>query len=136
MVKIAKPNQDMRFDVPVIGVKTIEVMQAAGARCLALDAGKCLLLDGEKIIEAANAAGIAIVAEEARLTSMRAKAAGKSSRRLRIADQLRRAFDGSAWHGPALARTAGRCRRRDCRGQAAAECSQHLGAGVAYCGVG
>ncbi len=64
VVKIAKPNQDMRFDVPVIGVKTIEVMQAAGASCLALDAGKCLLLDGQKVIDAANAAGIAVVAEE------------------------------------------------------------------------
>jgi DUF1009 family protein len=63
VVKIAKPNQDMRFDVPVIGVKTIEVMSGAGASCLALDAGKCLLLDGEKIIDAANAAGIAVVAE-------------------------------------------------------------------------
>jgi DUF1009 family protein len=63
VVKIAKPNQDMRFDVPVIGVKTIEVMQAAGAACLALDAEKCLLLDGEKIIEFANAAAIAVVAD-------------------------------------------------------------------------
>jgi UDP-2,3-diacylglucosamine hydrolase len=62
VVKIAKPNQDMRFDVPVIGVKTIEVMQSAGATCLAVDAGKCLLLDGDKVIEAANAAGIAIAA--------------------------------------------------------------------------
>jgi hypothetical protein len=53
----------MRFDVPVIGVKTIEVMQAAGATCLALDAGKCLLLDGEKILDAANGAGIAVVAD-------------------------------------------------------------------------
>jgi DUF1009 family protein len=63
VVKIAKPNQDMRFDVPVIGVKTIEVMHAAGATCLALDAGKCLLLDGQNIIDAANLAGIAVVAE-------------------------------------------------------------------------
>ncbi|HET7892558.1 MAG TPA: UDP-2,3-diacylglucosamine diphosphatase LpxI [Candidatus Sulfotelmatobacter sp.] len=63
VVKIAKPNQDMRFDVPVIGLKTIEVMQAAGASCLAVDAGKCLLLDGEKITDAANAADIAIIAE-------------------------------------------------------------------------
>jgi DUF1009 family protein len=65
VVKIAKPNQDMRFDVPVIGVRTIEVMQAAGATCLALDAGKCLLLDGEMILDAANAAGIAVVADAA-----------------------------------------------------------------------
>jgi len=63
IVKIAKPNQDMRFDVPVIGVKTIEVMQAAGATCLAVDAGKCLLLDGQNVIDTANAAGVTIVAE-------------------------------------------------------------------------
>src|SRR6266571_1814301 len=54
VIKIAKPKQDMRFDVPVIGVKTIEVMRAAGATCLALDAGKCLLLDGDAVIVAAN----------------------------------------------------------------------------------
>ncbi len=63
VVKIAKPNQDMRFDVPVIGVRTIEVMQAAEASCLALDAGKCLLLDGQKVIDAANVAGVAIIAQ-------------------------------------------------------------------------
>jgi len=63
VVKIAKPNQDMRFDVPVVGVRTIEVMAAAGATCLAVDAGRCLLLDGIKIIDAADAAGVAIVAE-------------------------------------------------------------------------
>src|ERR1700757_1078861 len=63
VVKIAKPNQDMRFDVPVIGVQTIEVMQAAGASCLAVDAGKCLLLDGQKVIEAADGAGVAVVSD-------------------------------------------------------------------------
>ena len=63
VVKVAKPNQDMRFDVPVIGVKTIETMGQAGATCLALDAEKCLLLDGERIITAADQAGIAIVTE-------------------------------------------------------------------------
>lgn len=63
VIKIAKPNQDMRFDVPVIGVKTIEVMRKAGATCLALDAGKCLLLDGETIVTVADAAGLAIVAD-------------------------------------------------------------------------
>jgi DUF1009 family protein len=62
VVKIAKPDQDMRFDVPVIGTKTIEVMQKAGATCLALDAGKCLLLDGNAINNTADAANIAIVA--------------------------------------------------------------------------
>jgi UDP-2,3-diacylglucosamine hydrolase len=62
VIKIAKPNQDMRFDVPVIGVKTIEVMGSAGASCLAIDAGKCLLLDGAPIITAADAAEITIVA--------------------------------------------------------------------------
>ena len=63
VVKIAKPNQDMRFDVPVIGVKTIEVMRTASATCLALDAGKCLLLDGDKVLDTASAAGIAVVAD-------------------------------------------------------------------------
>jgi len=63
VIKIAKPNQDMRFDVPVIGVNTIEVMRNAGATCLAIDAGKCLLLDGNAIITAADAVGMAIVAD-------------------------------------------------------------------------
>lgn len=63
VVKIAKPGQDMRFDVPVIGVKTIETMTRAGATCLAVDAGRCLLLDGEAIIRAADEAGIAVCAE-------------------------------------------------------------------------
>jgi DUF1009 family protein len=63
VVKVAKPNQDMRFDVPVIGLKTIETMAQAGATCLAVDAGKCLFLDGDKIIAAADQAGIAVVAE-------------------------------------------------------------------------
>src|SRR5438270_1410503 len=63
VVKVAKPNQDMRFDVPVIGVKTVETMEHAGATCLAVDAGKCLFLDGEKIVEAADRVGIAIVVE-------------------------------------------------------------------------
>jgi DUF1009 family protein len=65
VVKVAKPNQDMRFDVPVVGIHTIETMVKAGASCLALDANKCLMLDREKVIEAADAAEIAIVAEAA-----------------------------------------------------------------------
>jgi UDP-2,3-diacylglucosamine hydrolase len=63
VIKVAKPKQDMRFDVPVIGVKTIEVMQKAGATCLAIDAGKCLLLDGQAVVVAADASGITIVAD-------------------------------------------------------------------------
>ena len=62
VVKVAKPNQDMRFDVPVIGTSTIEVMQQAGATCLALDAGKCLLLEGDAVVQAADEAGVTIVA--------------------------------------------------------------------------
>jgi DUF1009 family protein len=61
VIKVAKHNQDMRFDVPVIGLKTVEIMAQAGATCLAVDAGKCLLLDGERIIQAADQAGITIV---------------------------------------------------------------------------
>ena len=63
VVKIAKPNQDMRFDVPVVGIKTIEVMHKAGATCLALDAGRCLLLDGEAVVSAADGFDIAVVAD-------------------------------------------------------------------------
>ena len=63
VVKVAKPNQDMRFDVPVVGVKTIAVMREAGATCLALDAGRCLLLDGDAIATAADVADISIVAD-------------------------------------------------------------------------
>ena len=60
VVKVAKPNQDMRFDVPVIGVQTIKTMEQSGATCLSVDAGKCLLLEGEAIIQAADRAGISI----------------------------------------------------------------------------
>jgi UDP-2,3-diacylglucosamine hydrolase len=62
VVKVAKPNQDLRFDVPVIGVKTVASMQAAGATCLAVDAQRCLFLDGSRIIEEADRAGITIQA--------------------------------------------------------------------------
>jgi DUF1009 family protein len=61
VVKVAKPNQDMRFDVPVIGIKTIETMERANATCLAIDPGKCLLIDGDAIIDAANEVKIAIL---------------------------------------------------------------------------
>ena len=63
VVKMAKPGQDMRFDVPVIGLKTIEAMASAGASCLAVDAGRCLLLDGEAVTRAADDAGIALCAD-------------------------------------------------------------------------
>lgn len=61
IVKVAKPNQDMRFDVPVIGVSTIEAMKAAGATVLSVDAGKTLMIDGDAILRAADEAGITIV---------------------------------------------------------------------------
>lgn len=62
VVKVAKPNQDMRFDVPVIGIRTIETMIAAGATCLSVEAERTLLFDRDTLLERANAAGIAIVA--------------------------------------------------------------------------
>jgi DUF1009 family protein len=63
VVKVAKPNQDMRFDVPVIGVATIRAMQAAGATCLAVEAAKTLLFDPAAIAAAADQADITIVAK-------------------------------------------------------------------------
>jgi len=62
VVKIAKPNQDMRFDVPVIGMGTMDSMIAAGATCLSLEADRTLLFDREALLARANQAGIAIVA--------------------------------------------------------------------------
>jgi len=64
VIKVAKPNQDMRFDVPVVGIGTIEAMKQAGVMCLALDAGRCLMFDKSAVIAAANEAGICIVAEK------------------------------------------------------------------------
>jgi len=61
VVKIAKPNQDMRFDVPVIGIRTIETMIRSGATCLSLEANHTLLFDRETLLSRANEAGLAIV---------------------------------------------------------------------------
>jgi hypothetical protein len=62
VVKVAKPNQDMRFDVPVIGMATIEAMKRAGASCLSVESGRTLLFDREALLKRADEAGIAIVA--------------------------------------------------------------------------
>jgi DUF1009 family protein len=62
VVKVAKPKQDMRFDVPVVGVPTIEAMRAAGASALSVDAGKTLVFDRVAVVDAADRAGITIVA--------------------------------------------------------------------------
>ena len=62
IVKVAKPKQDMRFDVPVVGVATVQAMRDAGAATLSVDAGKTLMIvEGEAIIRCADEAGIAIV---------------------------------------------------------------------------
>ena len=61
VVKVSKPGQDMRFDVPVIGAKTVEVMRRANASALAVDAGKTLLFERPRLLEFANRAGIAVV---------------------------------------------------------------------------
>ena len=63
VVKVAKPRQDVRFDVPVVGVPTIAAMTAAGATCLSVEAGRTLLFDRQAMVAAADAAGIAIVGE-------------------------------------------------------------------------
>jgi len=61
VVKVAKPKQDMRFDVPVVGIATIQAMRVAGASALSVDAGRTLVLDGDAVYAAANDAGICIV---------------------------------------------------------------------------
>jgi DUF1009 family protein len=62
VVKVSKPKQDMRFDVPVVGPRTIDAMQKAHATALAIDAGRTLIFDRQKVVELADAAGIAIQA--------------------------------------------------------------------------
>jgi hypothetical protein len=65
VVKVAKPKQDMRFDVPVIGLPTIETMRTAGATALSVDAGRTLVLDGAAVFRAADEAGIVVVGRPA-----------------------------------------------------------------------
>jgi len=62
MVKVAKPKQDMRFDVPVIGVETIRIAAEARLRVIAVEAGKTLLLERDAIVDLANRSEISIVA--------------------------------------------------------------------------
>ncbi len=62
VVKVAKPNQDMRFDVPVVGAPTIHAMESGGATCLCVEAGRTLLFDRQAMIAAADRAGIALLA--------------------------------------------------------------------------
>lgn len=61
IIKVAKPNQDMRFDVPIVGLATIQAMRVAGAKVLSVDAGRTLIFDREAFFASANGAGIAIV---------------------------------------------------------------------------
>ena len=61
IIKVAKPNQDMRFDVPIVGLATIQAMRVAGAKCLSVDAGKTLIFDRDAFFASANEAGIAVV---------------------------------------------------------------------------
>ncbi len=64
VVKVAKPKQDLRFDVPVIGLATIEAMARAGATCLAIEAGRTLIFDSAAVVSRADACGISIVSRE------------------------------------------------------------------------
>ncbi len=65
VVKVAKPQQDMRFDVPTIGLKTIQTMHEAGGRVLAIEAGMTILLDQQEVFDLADKLGIAIVSVKA-----------------------------------------------------------------------
>jgi DUF1009 family protein len=62
VIKVAKPKQDMRFDVPVIGMHTLDVMQSAGATCLSVEAGRTLLFDRDALLRRANEESVAIIA--------------------------------------------------------------------------
>jgi DUF1009 family protein len=62
MVKVSKPNQDMRFDVPVIGVETIRIAAESGVRAIAVEVGKTLLLERDALIALANGLKVSVVA--------------------------------------------------------------------------
>ena len=62
VVKVAKPRQDMRFDVPTVGMLTLETLRAAGGKVLAVEAGRTILLDQSAVIDYANRHGMVIVA--------------------------------------------------------------------------
>src|SRR3954463_16589566 len=64
IVKVAKPKQDMRFDVPVVGLATVQAMRVAGAAALSVDAGKTLMFDRDTLLASANEAGISIIGRE------------------------------------------------------------------------
>jgi DUF1009 family protein len=64
IVKVAKPQQDMRFDVPTIGMLTLETMVSAGAKVLAVEAGRTILLDEANVVEFANQNRLIVVAIE------------------------------------------------------------------------
>jgi hypothetical protein len=70
IIKVAKPNQDMRFDVPVAGVATIEAMKRAGATALSVDADRTLMIDGDAVVQAADEGGISIVGRPVDLQSI------------------------------------------------------------------
>jgi UDP-2,3-diacylglucosamine hydrolase len=81
VVKVSKPQQDMRFDVPVIGLPTVKSMGEAGATALAIDASRTLLFDRTRLIETADAAGIAIQAfPPARVEEPKGSSAGMNKK--------------------------------------------------------
>lgn len=61
LIKVAKPQQDRRFDLPTIGTQTIDRLKKAGGRCIAVEAGQTIIVDRDEVIQAADKAGIAIV---------------------------------------------------------------------------
>jgi hypothetical protein len=62
VIKVAKPKQDMRFDVPVVGMHTLDAMKLAGATCLSVEAGRTLLFDRDALLRRAGEEGVAIIA--------------------------------------------------------------------------
>ena len=110
IVKVAKPNQDMRFDVPVIGIATIQAMRVAGASALSIDAGRTLVLDGEHVFASA---------ERGRRSP---SSGGRCAERPRVADALRVAVIGVGHLGRHHARILVDARRRDAHAPSSIRC--------------
>ena len=129
VVKIAKPNQDMRFDVPVVGVKTIEVMRRPGPLAwLSTPVRVCCWMETPS-----SWPPIRRHCDRGRL----AYCFGASmTETFRLADQIRRAFEGNAWHGDSVLELLSGVNAKNRSCAADQECAQHLGTSAAHRSLG
>ncbi len=94
VIKVSKPTQDLRFDVPAVGLETVETMRRVKAKVLVIEAGKTIIFDQESMIDAADACGISVVVQR--------DVPGESGERIARPDVFGRTAESSLWKQPAL----------------------------------